>query len=111
MSDEPVIVGHIRRACGLRGEVVVEPASDVAERFPALRVALVVNERRPSEATVMPLPTDETTPPLTKMYFDTHYLPARATSAERKRNRRLPGKAPPTVLRGAEDEERASDAH
>jgi hypothetical protein len=24
---------------------------------------------RPSEAVVMPLPTDETTPPVTKMYF------------------------------------------
>src|SRR5947207_1393252 len=27
--------------------------------------------RRPSEATVMPFPTDETTPPLTKMYLAT----------------------------------------
>src|SRR5438876_8797276 len=30
---------------------------------------------RPSEATVMPLPTDETTPPLTKMYLDTFRPP------------------------------------
>jgi 16S rRNA processing protein RimM len=45
MSDEPVIVGHIRRSRGLGGEVVVEPASDVAGRFPALESALVVGGR------------------------------------------------------------------
>jgi 16S rRNA processing protein RimM len=50
MNDEPVIVGHIRQSFGLRGEVVVQPASDVAERFQALRTVLVVNPRRPSEA-------------------------------------------------------------
>src|SRR4029453_8681863 len=42
MSDEPVIVGHIRRTHGVRGEVMVEPASDVAERFLELETVLVV---------------------------------------------------------------------
>jgi 16S rRNA processing protein RimM len=50
MSDEPVIVGHIRRSHGVRGEVMVEPASDVAERFPALEsVLLLARDRGPSQ--------------------------------------------------------------
>ena len=32
---------------------------------------------RPIEAVVMPLPTDETTPPVTKMYFGITPLPPR----------------------------------
>ena len=42
MSEETVVVGHIMRAHGLRGEVLVEPASDVPERFLDLGKVFVV---------------------------------------------------------------------
>ena len=42
MRDELVIVGHIHRPHGVRGEVLVEPTSDVAERIPKLESVLVV---------------------------------------------------------------------
>ena len=46
MSDEPVIVGHIRRALGLRGEVVVEPprVRISGARSEVLRVSEVLTE-------------------------------------------------------------------
>jgi len=42
MSEETVVVGHIVRAHGLRGEVLVEPATDVPERFLDLGRVFVV---------------------------------------------------------------------
>src|SRR5687767_5146010 len=40
--------------------------------------------RRPMEAVVMPLPTDETTPPVTKMYFGIRPLPPRPFAPVRR---------------------------
>jgi 16S rRNA processing protein RimM len=42
MSEETVVVGRIVRAHGLRGEVLVTPASDVPERFLDLGQVFVV---------------------------------------------------------------------
>ena len=51
MSDESdfVLIGLLRRVHGLKGEVCVEPISDIAERFEALDYVLVRHGGKTSE--------------------------------------------------------------
>jgi 16S rRNA processing protein RimM len=54
VSDESdfVLIGLVRRAHGLQGEVCVEPISDIAGRFDALQYVLVRHGSRTSETGV-----------------------------------------------------------
>lgn len=54
MNDESdfVLIGRLRRAHGVKGEVSVEPISDVAERFDALTYVLVKTDNRIDEVRV-----------------------------------------------------------
>ena len=54
MNDEPdfVLIGRLRRAHGVTGEVSVEPISDVRERFDALTHVLIKTDNRISELRV-----------------------------------------------------------
>lgn len=54
MSDEPdfVLIGLVRRAHGVMGEVYVRPVSDIRERYDGLKSVLVRQENGISEVSV-----------------------------------------------------------